>query len=220
LKTAALEQFEKPLLASGKSLVRAFPVKREARSYGMPEIENRRACGDSRFSFAVEQEHRYEAASVRLQDTEDLRDIVLDFIGQHVREDRGDDRQIEGVVVEGEMKGGRGNRTLRIAMSRADICKREVKIRQLRLQLPSTPFDQGQCRIEPLVAALAAQISGEGPRQSPAATTHVQNRCIRSQTAQRGNLCRHFLTASCEQLGIGEWPDPNAQVFRRYGQRL
>ena len=62
-ETVGFDQLEKPVLSAGNAFLSAFPVERQARPYGMAEIEYRRASSDGRFSFDVEQENRHEAAS-------------------------------------------------------------------------------------------------------------------------------------------------------------
>jgi hypothetical protein len=61
-EAVGFDQLEKPVLSAGNPFLRAFPVERQARPYGMAEIEYRRAGGDGRFGFDVEKENRHEAA--------------------------------------------------------------------------------------------------------------------------------------------------------------
>src|SRR5262245_40420383 len=113
-KAVALDEVKEPLLPAGDPLLRSMPVKGEARPYGMPEVEDRRSRGNGRFRFVIEQEHRDEAAAARLQHTGKLRNVILDLFGQHVSEDRGENRQVESVVAGRKAKGCCGNAPLRI----------------------------------------------------------------------------------------------------------
>jgi len=45
-EAAAFDQLEKPVLSTGNSFLRAFPVERQARPNGMAGVEYRRASSD------------------------------------------------------------------------------------------------------------------------------------------------------------------------------
>src|SRR5262249_45972910 len=100
-EAVGFDQLEKPVLSAGNPFLRAFPVERQARPYGMAEIEYRRASGDGRFGFDVEQENRDRAASACFQNAKRLSHIVLDLIRKHVREDGASDCQIGRRILEG-----------------------------------------------------------------------------------------------------------------------
>src|SRR5262249_4083587 len=155
-EAVGFDQLKKPVLSAGNPFLRAFPVERQARPYGMEEIEYRRASSDGRFSFDVKQENRHEAASACLQDAKHLSHIVLDLIRKHVGEDGASNCQIEPVVRKGEAKGGSAHDPLRIVTSCANICPREAKVRQLRFKLLSAPFNQNARNIEPIITTFRA----------------------------------------------------------------
>jgi hypothetical protein len=146
--------------------------------------------------------------------------VVLDAVGQHVREDRGRDHEIERLILVGELEVRCGHRTFGIVGGSDHVDEAEAKVRQNRLEVGAAPVEQGLRDVEALVAPRGAEPLGQSEGQPSAAAADLENVLVRIEAAEIDEGSERSLAALAKQVRIGERANPHAEMFRRDRQHV
>ena len=132
-------------------------------------------------SLVIEEEIARHALAAGREHSLDLVQVVLDVVGHHVREDRGQDDEVEGAIGEREDVLRRGDATVGIVGAADDIGAMKRKVRQPSGDRSLTPGDGFRMDLDPVVGATEVVLQSQ--RERADAGSDVEDPVMRLQAS-------------------------------------